>query len=66
MASFTVALKAHEVCKQSKTQHATFKVRLSLAAGSPFTVDKVSKVYVRTCITLEPNASGGEAALQDN
>ncbi len=41
-----------------KTQHATFKVGLSLAAGPPFTV--VSKVYVGTRITLEPNASGGK------
>lgn len=31
-------------------------VHLSLAAGYLFTGDKVSKVYVRTFITPEPNA----------
>lgn len=40
-------------------------VGLTLAAGSLFTADKVSKVYVRTFITLEPNASGGEVTQQD-
>lgn len=35
-------------------------VGLSLAAGSLFTVDKVSKVYVRTFITLQPNVCGGK------
>lgn len=40
-------------------------VGLSLAASSLFMVDKVSKVYVRTCITLEPRGGGG-SAQQDN
>ena len=41
-------------------------VGLSLAAGSRFTVDKVSKVYVRTFITLEANASVGKLPSREN